>query len=198
VRAGAGEWSEARLFEVAATDAPAGRREIERIVERFLESRLPKAGLAIAPPQVPSTFTPFGPTRPLFADTHFTPPACAGTFTDVDNTNPLCGWIEQAYADDIVGSCDTAPLRFCPDDTVSRQQAARLLERGVQERWGLSGNAGTHAGTHFIGTTDDEALDFRVNGERALRIAPRVDASIGSSPSLIAGWESKFITGGDT
>ncbi|HQZ42834.1 MAG TPA: hypothetical protein PK735_08105, partial [Flavobacteriales bacterium] len=36
--------------------------------------------------------------------------------------------------------------------------------------WQLNGNAGTVDGTHFLGTTDDVPLTFRVNGEQAGRI----------------------------
>jgi len=48
--------------------------------------------------------------------------------------------------------------------------------------WSLDGNAGTTAGTDFLGTIDDQPLELRANGERALRIEP--DAV---SPNLIAG-----------
>jgi hypothetical protein len=48
--------------------------------------------------------------------------------------------------------------------------------------WKLGGNAGTTPGTDFLGTSDDTALELKVNGQRALRIEP--DAS---SPNLIGG-----------
>jgi len=38
--------------------------------------------------------------------------------------------------------------------------------------WELTGNAGTTAGTNFLGTTDAKALEFKVNGTRALRLEP--------------------------
>lgn len=38
--------------------------------------------------------------------------------------------------------------------------------------WSLTGNAGTTAGTHFLGTTDNQALELKVNGQRALRLEP--------------------------
>ncbi|MDP2422795.1 MAG: tail fiber domain-containing protein, partial [Bacteroidales bacterium] len=37
--------------------------------------------------------------------------------------------------------------------------------------WALTGNAGTTDGTHFIGTTDNVALNFKVNNQKAGRIA---------------------------
>jgi len=55
--------------------------------------------------------------------------------------------------------------------------------------WGLSGNSGTNAGNHFIGTTDNVALVFRVNNLQAGKI------EVGNSGSTSLGWESaKAIT----
>ncbi len=51
--------------------------------------------------------------------------------------------------------------------------------------WNTTGNAGTTAGTHFVGTTDDQPLDVRVNNGRALRITPNVE-----SPILVGGYSS--------
>ena len=48
--------------------------------------------------------------------------------------------------------------------------------------WSLAGNTGTTSGTHFLGTTDYAALDFRTSNTRALRIEPNED-----SPNLIGG-----------
>ncbi len=48
--------------------------------------------------------------------------------------------------------------------------------------WSLAGNAGTTPGTHFLGTTDDQALELRVNSERTMRLEPHV-----TSPNLIGG-----------
>jgi len=41
---------------------------------------------------------------------------------------------------------------------------------GGSSGWGLLGNAGTVDGTNFIGTTDDNPLNFRVNNEKAGRV----------------------------
>ena len=52
---------------------------------------------------------------------------------------------------------------------------------GGEPTWALAGNAGTTPGTNFLGTTDNQPLEVRVNGNRALRIEP------GSSPNIVAG-----------
>ncbi len=44
------------------------------------------------------------------------------------------------------------------------------LQSSVNGGWGVTGNSGTVSGTNFIGTTDNQALDFRVNGGRKLRL----------------------------
>ena len=41
--------------------------------------------------------------------------------------------------------------------------------------WKLSGNASTTPGTNFLGTTDNQALEFKVNGARVLRLEPNAE-----------------------
>src|SRR5438552_447937 len=50
--------------------------------------------------------------------------------------------------------------------------------------WKTTGNAGTTPGTHFLGTTDNQPLEIRVNSARALRIEPHG----ASAPSLVGGY----------
>jgi hypothetical protein len=57
--------------------------------------------------------------------------------------------------------------------------------------WSLTGNTGTTPGTHFLGTTDDQALELHVNGSRVLRLEP--DAI---SPNILAGNSANTIDGG--
>jgi hypothetical protein len=54
--------------------------------------------------------------------------------------------------------------------------------------WKLGGNAGTTPGTNFLGTTDNQALELKVNGQRALRLEPTTGGfGIPASPNLIGG-----------
>ncbi len=48
--------------------------------------------------------------------------------------------------------------------------------------WGLTGNAGTDPYVNFLGTTDNQPLIVKVNGERVLRLAPTAGV-----PNVIAG-----------
>ncbi len=54
--------------------------------------------------------------------------------------------------------------------------------------WSLTGNAGTVPGVHFLGTTDTQALDLRVGGQRVLRLEPH-----SVSPNLIGGYTGNVI-----
>jgi hypothetical protein len=56
--------------------------------------------------------------------------------------------------------------------------------------WGLTGNAGTVPGTNFLGTTDNQALQLRVNNSRAVLIQP--DGS--GSHSLVGGYSGNLLT----
>jgi ribosomal protein S6E (S10) len=50
--------------------------------------------------------------------------------------------------------------------------------------WGLNGNAGTDGATNFIGTTDAQALNFKVNNEKAGRI------EVGTNPNTFFGFQA--------
>jgi hypothetical protein len=64
---------------------------------------------------------------------------------------------------------------------------------GLTGLWRLSGNAGTTPGTHFLGTTDNQPLEVRVNNRRALRIEPTTN-----SPNVIGGFSNNVVSGGAT
>jgi hypothetical protein len=71
------------------------------------------------------------------------------------------------------------------DGTVSCQAAS------VGGAWSLTGNAGTTPGTHYLGTSDNQALELRVNGQRALRLEPGA-----ASPNVVGGHSANSITVG--
>jgi len=56
--------------------------------------------------------------------------------------------------------------------------------------WGLTGNTGTDPATHFLGTADNQAVEFRVNNAQALRLEP------GASPNIIGGYGGNRVTAG--
>lgn len=67
--------------------------------------------------------------------------------------------------------------------------ATTLDGSSLASLWRTDGNSGTAAGVNFLGTTDAEPLEFKVNGQRVLRLAFHSNTyEFGSpSPSLIGG-----------
>jgi hypothetical protein len=61
----------------------------------------------------------------------------------------------------------------------------------VETSWQLTGNPTTVPGTNFLGTTDNQALELRVNGQRALRLEPSA-----TSPNLIGGFAGNTVDAG--
>lgn len=57
--------------------------------------------------------------------------------------------------------------------------------------WSLTGNAGTTPETNFLGTTDDQPLEVKVNGGRAFRFEPTSEA-----PNIVGGWQENEISSG--
>jgi hypothetical protein len=62
---------------------------------------------------------------------------------------------------------------------------------GGAAAWSLTGNAGTNPATNFLGTTDNAALEIRVNNARALRIEPTA-----TSPNIIGGFSGNSVGAG--
>jgi len=54
--------------------------------------------------------------------------------------------------------------------------------------WALAGNTGTTAGVHFLGTTDNQSLEFRVANAPALRLFPHV-----TGPNVVGGYRDNSI-----
>jgi hypothetical protein len=63
-------------------------------------------------------------------------------------------------------------------------------DTGSFSGWALTGNSGTSPGTNFMGTSDNQALEFKVNNARALRLEP------GSTPNLTGGYSGNTVSGG--
>ena len=63
--------------------------------------------------------------------------------------------------------------------------------------WQTGGNGGTTAGVNFIGTTDNQPVELRVNGLRALRIEPTVnDANHSNVVNVINGSPGNYVSNG--
>jgi hypothetical protein len=62
----------------------------------------------------------------------YLPPDATGMFADVPVTHPFADWIEQLWREGVTGGCGTSPLRYCPEDPVTRGQMAVFLVRTFQ------------------------------------------------------------------
>lgn len=70
---------------------------------------------------------------------------------------------------------------------VAAQDAATkaYVDAGSSSDWALTGNAGTTAGTNFLGTTDAQSLVFKTNSAEAMRIdQPTSRLFIGTTSSI--------------
>jgi hypothetical protein len=78
-----------------------------------------------------------------------------------------------------------------PDLDASKITSGTVPVAALGNAWQIGGNAGTTAGTQFLGTTDTNALEFKVNNQRALRLEPNVNA-----PNVIGGSPANVVTNG--
>ena len=75
-----------------------------------------------------------------------------------------------------------------PDGTLQTTAAT-----GGAAGWSLTGNAGTDPLVNFLGTTDNQPLELRVNGARALRIEPELGPVGEDVCNVIAGYSGNSV-----
>jgi len=78
-------------------------------------------------------------------------------------------------------------VSITPDDVHNQITISTSGDAG----WSLTGNSGTTPGTNFVGTTDNQALELKVNSVRALRLEPHTGC-----PNVIIGNSNNKITSG--
>jgi len=123
-----------------------------------------------------------GSSSGVYGQTASTDPGSAG----VTGRNTAGGPGLQAI---VSGTNTVPPLKINSSARVASLNADLLdgLDSTGLPYWKLGGNAGTIPGANFLGTTDNKALELRVNGQRALRLEP--DAT---SPNLIGGFSGNL------
>src|SRR6266581_3730051 len=62
---------------------------------------------------------------------------------------------------------------------------------GLADVWHTGGNLGTTPGVNFLGTTDNQPLVIKVNGQQTMRYEPTTD-----SPNIIGGWSGNYVQPG--
>ncbi|MEO8427932.1 MAG: tail fiber domain-containing protein [Verrucomicrobiota bacterium] len=79
---------------------------------------------------------------------------------------------------------------FVGTNNVAIDVAANVIQISAFDLWKATGNNGTTP-ANFLGTLDDQPLEFRVNNSRALRLEPNANA-----PNLIGGASGNFVAQG--
>ncbi len=94
----------------------------------------------------------------------------------------------------LAAKADLTDLLGLDADTLDGQHASAFATSGHNHDtayWRTGGNAATTPGTHYVGTSDNQALELKVNGQRALRLEPNA-----SSPNVVGGYSGNSVTSG--
>jgi hypothetical protein len=83
------------------------------------------------------------------------------------------------------------PMLLANDGSRSGLDADFLDGLDSSAFWRLDGNFGTVAGLNFLGTTDNEPLELKVNNQRALRLEPHA-----KGPNVIGGSSANSVATG--
>jgi len=135
----------------------------------------------------------------------------SGAFTTLaprQNLTPVPSSVRAAYADALSGVLPTLGLAGTYSNFLTFNNPANnftgngsgltavnantLGGMASDNFWQLGGNAGSVAGVNFVGTADDRPLEFKVNGQRALRLEPNPSGA----PNVIAGAADNYVTSG--
>jgi hypothetical protein len=63
------------------------------------------------------------------------PAPAIATFSDVPAGHAFFPWIEALASSGITSGCGVAPLRYCPDDPITRGQMAVFLSKALGLYW---------------------------------------------------------------
>jgi hypothetical protein len=119
-----------------------------------------------------------------------------GLFGRVVSPDGYAGYFTGGMGVYVNGTLTATGLKFptgAGDGRVALSDAQGNVSWGDPEEfvWMLGGNLGTTAGTHFLGTTDDEPLEIKVNNARVFRFEPH-----DTSPNILGGYSGNTLTSG--
>ena len=146
-----------------------------------------------------AAFAPLAPRQPLTPAPHalFAPNAgtasSAATALGVANnavTSP--GIASGQVVKSLNGLKDVVTLAAGANLTLT--PSGQILTLSTPTDWHLGGNSGTTPGATFLGTTDTQPLELKVNGQRALRLEPTTNSS--DAANLIAGHSANSVSPG--
>jgi hypothetical protein len=130
------EWSEPRLFDVridgrVSPGSPGERNRAGLSAGSVSDSRQPPPDDRTRSQHRPASREPSAITAAVSV-----PPACSAgeeIFSDVAASHPFCAWIHELYHHGVTSGCGSGPLRFCPDNAVTRGQLAVFLDSVLEQ-----------------------------------------------------------------
>jgi hypothetical protein len=139
------------------------------------------------------------------------PGASVGTFTNLVPRQPITATPYAITAGNLSGALPSASLSGAYANAVTLNNGANSFSgnganltalnasqlgsgtvpaAALSNAWRIGGNAGTTPGTQFVGTTDNQPLEFKVNGTRALRLEPM---GFADTVNVIGGSARNFV-----
>ena len=140
--------------------------------------------------------TTLAPRQPLTATPYATMASSAATYTGAVSdsqlsTNVARLSIPQTFSGlTTFGPASGAPFAVTSTNRVTNLHADLLDGFSANAFWNITGNLGTGV-SNFVGTVDNQPLQFRVNNARALRLEPNA-----TSPNVIGGHPGNNVTVG--
>jgi hypothetical protein len=144
-----------------------------------------------------ATFTPLTPREPLTPAPYA---FFANTASNLSGALPaaqLSGTLQNSSlpASPTFSGAVTANSFSGNGASVTGVNAASLNGLGAANFWQTGGNGGTTPGVNFLGTTDNQPLEFHVNGQRGLRLEYGGDGTI-QSVNVIGGHSGNSVSSG--
>jgi hypothetical protein len=152
-------------------------------------------------------FTPLSPRQPVNPAPYALYSPSAGTANTTGANSVSGGSIQNSAvtgakiaAGQVVkslnGLTDNVSLQAGANVSLTPNGNTLTIAAGGSNPWSLTGNAGTTPGPNFIGTTDNQPLEVRVNNARALRLEPGFRFFGPSGPNLIGGFSGNRVSNG--
>lgn len=113
--------------------------------------------------------------------------AGSGTHLIIDINGYFGGAVTEVQQR-VTGSC--APGSSIRAISATGSVICEADDSGGASAWSLTGNAGSNPATNFLGTTDNQALVLRVNGQTAFRLEP------GAVPNVVGGSSANQVVPG--
>ncbi len=134
-------------------------------------------------------FVPLSPRQPLSPAPNAIYATKAGTA--ITAATAVAANTANAVAAGSVGTAGLAPGAVDSSRIMDGTIGANDLSPAVLSNtfWRLGGNAGATPGANFLGTADNQALELKVNGQRALRLEPNA-----TSPNTLAGHSANLAS----